>query len=382
MMNDHLVPLAVSAQGRYSAAFLDAIDAGLAVRPENRPQDIAALRARLMAHAPVDGPTAIRLVDSEATVLTAPTGRGDPTTLRPSAPTGGGAATVTTRDAPVPLEPIAPIPLARPEKAEKQASKQGGKRPLLLAGLAALVLAGGAAWYVTGDTRSSAASKNTSNKVVRAAVPKDSLATAPAPVVAAQAVPTSPVAAPAVAAEPRATFSPIAGLDEIVRHSDPLISVNAMAKKARLVIDKDPMQFNVKSSEAGYLYVFSVGAKSDSLQRLLPNGLDQDNYIAANTTVNLPRKSWPLVAAGPAGMHHLVVMVSRAQRDFSAAGLKSGEEIPSFDFEQARQAWASAPGNKAVFAGEVRCPSGDKCDASYGAALILIEEVLKGSKQH
>src|SRR5687768_1251025 len=49
IISDSLEPLARSEHGqdRYSAAFLDAIDKGLAVKPEDRPQDIAAFRALL-----------------------------------------------------------------------------------------------------------------------------------------------------------------------------------------------------------------------------------------------------------------------------------------------------------------------------------------------
>jgi len=41
------VPAAVAARGRYGPAFLAAVDAGLAVRPEQRPQTLAEFRAWL-----------------------------------------------------------------------------------------------------------------------------------------------------------------------------------------------------------------------------------------------------------------------------------------------------------------------------------------------
>ena len=47
VMGDPLPSLASVAAGRYSAAFLRAIDAALAVRPKDRPQSVAALRALL-----------------------------------------------------------------------------------------------------------------------------------------------------------------------------------------------------------------------------------------------------------------------------------------------------------------------------------------------
>jgi serine/threonine protein kinase len=52
LMDDRLVPLSVSAAGRYSAPFLAAIDAALAVRPADRPQSARAFRALLDAGLP------------------------------------------------------------------------------------------------------------------------------------------------------------------------------------------------------------------------------------------------------------------------------------------------------------------------------------------
>lgn len=358
MMKDDFVPLATSAQGRYSAAFLEAIDAGLAVRPEHRPQDVAALRARLLAPAPANDATVTRAADDDATVLMPSPDRGGPTTQRPGAAT---AAAAITRHQPPPVAPAAP---ARPSK-----------RALLLAGLAALALAGGAVWYASVAARLSAHGNNAG----QAALAPDSLAAMQAPAAAAPALPASPVSAaraPALAAEPaRAPFTALGALDDIVRHRDPQILVNTLADKERIIIGKDPLQFRVKSNEAGYLYVFYIGTGSTQLQLLLPNGLDRDNRIAADATVSLPRKSWKIVAAGPPGVNHIVVMVSRAPRDFAAAGLQSAEAIPGFDPEQARRAWAATPATKPVFAGEARCASGAGCDAGYGATLMRIEEV-------
>lgn len=47
LVRDDMVPARVAGQGRYSQSFLAALDAGLAVRPEQRPQDMAAFLAWL-----------------------------------------------------------------------------------------------------------------------------------------------------------------------------------------------------------------------------------------------------------------------------------------------------------------------------------------------
>ncbi len=58
VVRDDMVPARVAAKGRYSDVFLAAIDAGLAVRPEQRPQTMAAL-ARLFDAAQAPPPPAL-----------------------------------------------------------------------------------------------------------------------------------------------------------------------------------------------------------------------------------------------------------------------------------------------------------------------------------
>ncbi|MEO8524094.1 MAG: serine/threonine-protein kinase [Caldimonas sp.] len=57
LMDDRLEPLAVTAAGRYGDGFLRAIDAALAVRPQDRPQTEAQFRALLDAGLPSVAPT-------------------------------------------------------------------------------------------------------------------------------------------------------------------------------------------------------------------------------------------------------------------------------------------------------------------------------------
>lgn len=350
MMNDDLVPLATSARGRCSPAFLAAIDAGLAVRPEQRPPDIAALRARLFAPSlPADegDATVMRPVDSEATVFIAPRSSAEPTrhvVTERIAP----AAAVDERSAPVPIP--APAPAAPP-------SRRGVA--LLLVGLSGLAVVGGAAWYFT---RSGAAP---AQAVARAEPVASPASAAPAPPPVADTRPA------------RAAFGPVAALEDIVRHGDPRISVNTIADKERIVIGTDRMQFRVKASEAGHLYVFLAGTDQAHLQLLFPNALDQNNRIAADTLMTLPRKGWQITAGGPAGVNHIVTMVSREPREFAAAGIKAGESIPEFDLAALQRAWTDAAGVATPWFGEPRCAATDgrACDGRFGASMIRIEEV-------
>ena len=54
IMGDGLEPLSVTAAGRYSEGFLNAIDAALAVKPKDRPQDVQQFRELLNAGLPAD----------------------------------------------------------------------------------------------------------------------------------------------------------------------------------------------------------------------------------------------------------------------------------------------------------------------------------------
>ena len=56
LMDDRLEPLGVLAAGRYSEPFLTAIDAALALRPNDRPQDVAAFRLLMDGRAPNTAP--------------------------------------------------------------------------------------------------------------------------------------------------------------------------------------------------------------------------------------------------------------------------------------------------------------------------------------
>ena len=367
MMTDDLARLATSAQGRYSPAFLAAIDAGLAVRPEQRPQDIAALRARLFAPAlPVDDDageaTVMRPVDSEATVV-----------AFPSPPSRGGATLAAAAfDPPHPAVTAPPIPVqtggAQPTAVLTTAPAQSPRRSTaswLLIGFAGLAVAGGAGWYALRGGNSIAGAKV--GAIAKGGPPA-------APVVPAALPSVTPPPAAAVAPA-RAPFSVIAGLEDIVRHSDPSISVNTSADKEPIVIGVDRMQFRVQSSEAGYLYVFLAGTDEAHLQLLFPNSLDQNNRIAADTVVTLPRKGWQITAGGPPGADHIVTMVSREPRDFSAARLQQGETIPEFDLTVLQRAWTGPSGSATPWVGEVRCVDGRTCDRRFGASMLRIEEM-------
>ncbi len=362
MVHDDMVPAAQAGAGHYTPEFLAAIDRGLSVRPDDRPQDMAALRALFqplgsatVARAPADNSSRpAPLVDDGATVVLPPA----PTPAAAPAPaaTPVPQASSAPAPAPPPRESAAPpIRLLNP-----QPQPASSPRPIggwVGGGLALCALAGAAWWFGLRDPAPPPA----------AAPAPSSAATLPA------AVSDTPTAAPTPPAEP---FSIVAALQDIVRQADPLLSVNALADKSAIQIGRDKLQFRVKASQSGYVYVFLAGTDKGHMYLLFPNGLDRDNRIEANRELTLPRPGWQITAGGPAGTNHIVTVVSRQPRDFSQAGLRaSKDDIPEFDLPRAEQLWAARAGKDNPFVGQPACPAQGACDASYGASLLTIEEV-------
>lgn len=357
MMKDEMVPIAQLAAGRYSPEFLRAIDEGLALRPEQRPQGIAALRERLFAQPArdVDATLLRALADGEKTVV-APTVAqvharqdSDEATVV-SSRTLGRAAAPPPEPVPAALPPSVETPGPRPPPASKAGL-------FLVAGMAGLAIAAGAVWFFTGGEATTPGDPPAGASKAEPVAP---------PASATAAAPPTPIAAP------RPAFSTTAVLDEIVRHADPQIAVRAVADKDRLAIGRDRMSFRVTASEPGYLYVFLSGTDRSNLALLFPNAIDQDNRVERDAEVVLPRKGWQITAGGPAGTNHLVAMVSRERRDFTNAGLKMGETIPEFELAALQRTW-SGTGTPSG-AGEARCQGAGACDARYGASPLRIEE--------
>jgi hypothetical protein len=142
MLADPYVPLATRYAGRFSHAFLEAIDRALAFRPDDRPQSVAAMRALLGLDAPVPKRTGMRAAPIEAALEPAPhTGKGRaPLVVGALALVlaAGGLFAWMKRDAPVPVAPPTAAGTAAP------AASPGAPAAPAFAPLAALdaILAG------------------------------------------------------------------------------------------------------------------------------------------------------------------------------------------------------------------------------------------------
>lgn len=379
IIKDDMVPAAEAGMGRYSPMFLEAIDAGLAVRPDTRPQSMVALRELFAAtsHGGVHAPLAAassRPSMSDATVVVPP--------APVAAAREAGARidpSMTTREA---SEQTIVAPRARPSAPSASASPASAvrtgapTRPLRLAlsVLAAAMLAAGSWWWLS--------TKNGSPPLPPAAqggptAPQAALADAASPALPVSAA--SPVAAPVATVPVEAPeFTVLGALQDIVDRSDSRIAVTVSADKSTVTIDKDLLRFRVRSSESGYLYLFSGGTDKSELYALFPNPLDSNNRIEAGRDVVLPSKAWSIVASGPPGTNHIVALVSRQARDFAAPGpVRKGDAIPELDLQTARQLWIqrdAGAGGISPFIGKARCDS-PPCDETYGATLLEISVV-------
>lgn len=146
---------------------------------------------------------------------------------------------------------------------------------------------------------------------------------------------------------------------DIYNSRDDRRSVSLQSAKSAFRIGKDEVGFTLTSSHAGYAYLLMVGSDGRSFDMLFPNRLDSANAIEAGQTLRLPRPSWQIRAAGPAGRNHLLAIVADSPREFAGIGMQ-----PAGPFSMIA-ASADASRNLQVHAASV----------GYGAAMVVLEEV-------
>ena len=322
---DSCVPLVQAAAGRYSERFLQAIDAGLRVRPDGRPQSVQAFRQ------------ALGIDDLPAGAVPMPT---LPT---PAGRVASGAALSSA----APTAPARPLPMP-------QAGGMSRTTAMVAAAAAVVVLAAAAFW---------AGQRQQAPALATSQVPATPPATAPAV-----------AALPAAAAPPAAaSFSIQSEFDRVMQARSAEFDVKATPNASRLRIGKDRLGFKVTSSRDGHVYVL-VGGPDGSLLLLYPNAVAGDSRIRAGQTLALPQSSWPLDTAEPAGPERFAVIVSEHPRDFSHLSQERVAWFLNLPTGAAGAALASGhAGPGSVLAGKADC-STTGCDR-YGAALFSVDVV-------
>ena len=420
MVRDSMVPARELGAGRFDAGFLDAIDRGLAVRPEHRPATIAALREGLglgppappratgHRHSAGDSLSAARTDRGHAEATSSPpTADDDPlgSILAQAAPgpvpvaaASGEVATFMLASGAAPVPAGSPAPAAAPVRPAAPDPKSGARRWLSGAGLAvvAVAAAGGIGvllYNATAPTSRTVDATTTGNASTASAPRADPVATTATPTTAAPpadtpATPPVPSAASASApstapatTDTAAPFSTMALLDALERGASPERPITARVPQRAVAIGGQ-IRFGVKSERDGYLHVFLVGTDNAHLYRIFPNGLDDDNRIRAGIETTLPRtprgrKPWSLQAGGPPGTNHFVAIVTDQPRDFTDAGLARDGDFPEFDLATLRRRWDEGT-DRAWIGGRAACPAGGApCELAYGAARFTIDEIAR-----
>ncbi len=353
MMGDTLEPLARQATGRYSEAFLRAIDSALAVSPSDRPQSVSEMRQLLGLHKPVPG-----TVSGEGPWTSAVPNSPEPEaqTLRDCLLAEVREQVTLAQDRTQPTVHIdALLPASRALR-RSRIRKWGAASLAMGAGtvVAILLLRAGPQTEPSPPTAGAVASS-----------------------AAASSVDAAPAGAPAArVAQVAQSFNPLVEVDRIFEQRDRNHHVSVAVAQSQVEIGRDKVSFTVHSARAGYLYVLMVGTDRRNFWVLFPNQLDADNHVSAKGRLNLPRKTWELKVGGPPGTDHFVAVVSRNQRDFTASGLSKADIFGEFPLEVAARVAQAASGAASPFIGMPRCTAtAGECSAAYGAAVFSIEEV-------
>lgn len=329
MLNDRYVPLAGNAelQKRFANHILAAVDSGLAVRPEGRPQSITEFRVAL---------------------------------------------DLTNVSEAVPVRPVsasAPKPAEAPTRASSQGisasialppAKKKASVATLATAVTTLVVASIGAWWWSSNSPariSSVAPPSLQPAAVRGQPD------APQPAVAA----TSPAAPVIQFVNARQSLSNLSAA------GSPGFVVSAKPGKPEARIGIDKLGFQIQSSKAGFVYVYMLSSGGD-LFLLFPNALDKRNRIEAGAALSLPKPSWAMDAGGPPGTDEFVVVVSEHERNLKASGIQYEGVFGQFP-TKVLEALESTRGNgPAPLLGLPVCPGTGACKDNYGTAGFKIVE--------
>lgn len=168
-------------------------------------------------------------------------------------------------------------------------------------------------------------------------------------------------------AEP--ALASLATLRDIEQQRNPRRRVEVKLNTPAMRIGRDQLQLSVASSHSGHVYLLMLGSDRKSFYLLFPNGLDGDNRIQAGKALTLPRPDWALMARGPEGENHMLVMVTDTARDLKV--LTPSPPNASAPFTFTLNDLQGRTGLQDFFIGRGITGSSE----SFGAQLLTIKEV-------
>ena len=332
-LNDRYVPLAGDAelQKRFGNHILAAVDSGLAVRPEARPQSMAEFR------------TALHLPNVNEAVE-----------LRP-------APAVSEK----PPEMAVP-PSADPEVAPFAApAAKKMSMPVLAAAGAALAIAAAGGWWWSNNAPSSVSSNASSSAGA-------GIGNSPAPQAAAIVAPVIAQQQAKPASSP-APFSASQSLNSLLTSAKPGFEVIAKPASPEARIGKDKLGFKIQSNKPGFVYVYLLSSGGEMFL-LFPNALDKRHRIEPGTALSLPKPSWAMDAGGPPGTDEFVVLVSEHERDLKASGIQYEGVFGQFSMKVLEALESARGSGPPPLLGLPICQGSLPCGDNYGAASFKIVE--------
>ncbi len=338
IMSDNMVPLATISEGRYSERFVSAIEAGLRVRPQERPACIDDFR-ELLGLGPVSGDEATRPGQNVSSF------------------TGATATTAVQRTARHATHGAS-------SRSTPVADPAGRRRTLTLGlgGAAALLALGGGLFAALSPSRERTppqpdAAPASVPPVVGAVPAGRTVNSAPA-----APVPSSP---PPVVASPREAA--VRRLQAVfAKRSTAIDAVLSIASK-RVVIDRDSLVFSFTPRREIYAYLLLVDQEGMT-NLIFPSYGFEENRVKANQRIDMP-KGVALAAGDPPGLWTFLLLLSEAPRDFSAFGQSSAKNMGWLALDQ-------GPPNAAV-GGTGTCRTAN-CTDEYGALMFDVE-VARGA---
>lgn len=183
---------------------------------------------------------------------------------------------------------------------------------------------------------------------------------------ASAATPAAP-ATPPVAAEP-APVSAVASVQNLYDQRDTRRALNVTVPRKSLRIGQDPFEMTITSKYDGHVYIVLLGSDQTSFYLLFPNGLDGSNKIKANVPMRLPRPNWGVVAGGPPGTDHVLVLVTDNPRDLSVLTSNAANPEAPYTFKA-----ADAGGRRELI--NFVIGEGVRGSPRFAAAWLKVEEV-------
>ena len=189
---------------------------------------------------------------------------------------------------------------------------------------------------------------------------------------AAASAATAPAVTPAVTAAPTATepapVSAVASVQNLYDQRDPRRTLNVTVPRKSLRIGQDPFEMTITSKHDGHVYIVLLGSDQTSFYLLFPNGLDDSNKIKANVPMRLPRPNWGVVAGGPPGTDHVLVLVTDNLRDLSVLSSNAANPESPYTFKA-----ADAGGRRELI--NFVIGEGVRGSPRFAAAWLKVEEI-------